>query len=133
MVYRVSKRTGIKDHVQLRFLGVTVQDEQAAICRRYACKFVASSTESKTGLAIQTLGLRPLHGLRHPPTDGATGWYIWAGELSVEADFFFPIHTSHLTEKLPQVVKFLGLPPGSRFLLDGDYVDVWFDETLLKV
>jgi hypothetical protein len=55
------------------------------------------------------------------------------GEFSSERDFFQPLHTSHLTQRLPQAVRFLGLSPGSRFLLSGDYVDVWFDESLLNV
>jgi hypothetical protein len=37
--------------------------------------------------------------------------------------FFKPLHASHLIEKLPEVVRFLGLPPGSRFLLAGEHVD----------
>jgi hypothetical protein len=58
---------------------------------------------------------------------------MWAGEYSSDGDFFEPLHSSHLVQRLPEVVRFLGLPPGSHFLLAGEYVDVWFDESLLKV
>jgi hypothetical protein len=34
---------------------------------------------------------------------------------------------------MPQVAGFLGLPPGYRFLLAGDHVDVWYDEKLLDL
>jgi hypothetical protein len=30
-----------------------------------------------------------------------------------------------------EILKFLGLPPGWRFLTDGLYVDVWYDAALL--
>ena len=33
----------------------------------------------------------------------------------------------------PEVLEFLGLPPGYRFLLAIDYVDVWYDPSLLNV
>ena len=34
---------------------------------------------------------------------------------------------------LPEVLPFLGLPPGYRFLLADTTQDVWFDESLLSV
>ena len=79
-------------------------------------------------------GLVPLNGLRHPTTDDTTGWYIWAGqELSDAEDFFVPLHAVHLSEWCPQVLRFLGLPPGWRFLVDGQHEDVWRDDSLFKV
>ena len=60
--------------------------------------------------------------------------YIWCGEeLSSEPHFFSALHTEHLAVRCPEVRKLLGLPPGYRFLLTGDYLDVWFDNELLKV
>jgi hypothetical protein len=79
-------------------------------------------------------GILPLNGLRHSPTGDTTGWYIWAGEeLSSAPDFFKPLHAAHLPEWCPAVQKYLGLPPGWRFLLAREYEDVWFDPTLLVI
>jgi len=38
-----------------------------------------------------------------------------------------------LGDELPQVLDYLALPPGWRFLIAPDYKDVWFDENLLKL
>jgi hypothetical protein len=92
-----------------------------------------AADDSICGVAISTLSLRPLNGLRHPLSADTTGWYVWGGEYSDNVDFFQPIHAKHLHESCPQIVKFLGLPPGYRFLTDDEHQDVWFDETLLKV
>ncbi|TWD77279.1 hypothetical protein FB547_110241 [Variovorax beijingensis] len=76
----------------------------------------------------------PVNGLRHPPTTGTSGWYIWAGEeLSTEADFFKPLHIEHLDGWAPEIKKYLGLPPGWRFLIAPGYEDIWFDEKLLRL
>ena len=32
----------------------------------------------------------------------------------------------------PDVLRFLALPPGGRFLVAGDYEDVWEDTSLLE-
>jgi hypothetical protein len=111
----------------------TIEEKQRTVCAQYGREFVACSPESKVGLAIETLGSKLINGLRHPPTDATNGWFIWGGEYSSSPDFFSPLHTSHLEERLPQVIDFLGLPPGSRFVLADDYVYVWFDELLLNV
>jgi hypothetical protein len=75
-----------------------------------------------------------MNGLRHPQENGTTGWYIWFGDkFSEAADFFEPVHTYHIYEDYPEVVKLLGLPPGYRFLLADDYLDVWYDPSLLNV
>lgn len=75
-----------------------------------------------------------INGLRHSPDKDTTGWYVWSGELSSDGDFFRPLHTEHLQQLCPKILKYLGLPAGFRFLVDfrNDYEDVWFDESLVK-
>lgn len=46
-------------------------------------------------------------------------------------DFFQAIHVEHIESWCPEVIKYLALPPGWRFLIADGYVDVWFDESLL--
>src|SRR4051794_29581360 len=76
----------------------------------------------------------PVNGLRHPPEAETTGWYLWAGEeLSEAPDFFLPLHARHLSQWRPQVLPYLLLPPGWRFLIAPGYEDVWYDETLLDL
>lgn len=103
------------------------------ICASLGIDPVESEPMSKIGIAIQSLAQRPIHGLRHPAEGDTNGWYIWCGEYSEVDDFFQPVHTCHLPELLPQVLKYLPLPPGYRFLVDDNgYEDVWYDETLLN-
>jgi hypothetical protein len=111
-----------------------VSDEQLEVCRRLGINPCPSPEDSKVGVAsnIRT-GLQPINGLRHPPEGDTTGWYLWAGEvLRTDADFFQPLHVKHLAEWNPAVLPYLALPPGWRFLLAPDYVDVWHDPALLE-
>ena len=111
-----------------------IERAQRETCRHYLAAFLPSPAESKVGFALSTKGRHPINGLRHPPQDDTNGWYLWCGEESSESpDFFQPLHTSHVYEEFPQLAKLLGLPPGYRFLLAGEYLDVWYDPSLLKV
>ena len=107
--------------------------EQKDICRRYGVSWFPAPPHLKVGISRDArTGRRPLNGLRHPPEGDTTGWYIWAAEeFSTAPDFFVPLHVGHLEAWCPAILKFLGLPPGWRFLMAEDYEDVWEDPTLL--
>lgn len=107
---------------------------QEAVCARFGLQICAVDLAAKVGISRSVRdGLVPLNGLRHPPEEGTTGWFIWAGEeLSDDPDFFVPLHVEHLADWCPEVLAYLALPPGSRFLLAPDYEDVWSDATLMS-
>lgn len=113
-----------------------IERQQRALCARYGIPWVVAPANLKVGVAWNVRSSAvPVHGLRHPPTGDTTGWYIWAGDgpPSPSQDFFVPLHMEHLAEWRPEVLRFLGLPPGWRFLTDGKIEDVWEDRSLLKV
>ena len=113
-----------------------VSAEQYATCQRFNVACVSCPPDFKVGIApnVRADGLWPLNGLRHAPEGDTTGWYIWAGEMLSQApDFFVPLHVKHLGRWCPQVLPYLGLPPGWRFLIAPDHEDVWKDLSLLDI
>jgi hypothetical protein len=107
---------------------------QTEVCAKYGAEYVESPPHLKVGIARNMEeGLLPINGLRLRLKEGTTGWFIWAGEdLSQDPDFFVPLHVSHLQHRCPEIIRFLGLAPGWRFLVAGDYEDVWEDRSLLE-
>ena len=107
--------------------------EQKEVCKKAKLNFVETDMELIAGVS-ETLftSTQPVHGLRHPIEKGTCGWYLWSGEYSSADDFFKPYHAKHLLERKPEIIKYLGLEPGGRFLFDDNgYEDIWFDESLL--
>lgn len=111
-----------------------VVELQRTICERHAAPFTPCEPSLKVGISESALrGDLPLNGLRHPVEGDTSGWYIWGGaELSTAPDFFKPMHIHHLAERCPEVLPYLALPSGWRFLVAPDVEDVWFDERLLE-
>ncbi len=109
-----------------------VTDEQRVVCDRYGAQPMDAPSDLKVGLALASVG-EPINGLRHPPEGDTTGWYLWRGELSQADDFFSPLHAGHLSTRLPEVLPYLALPPGWRFLIAPGYEDVWYDASLLDI
>ncbi|RKQ69008.1 hypothetical protein DES40_1785 [Litorimonas taeanensis] len=111
-----------------------IEITQREVCADYGAIYCPSPFENIIGISAQVKkGEEPIHGLRHPLSEGTNGWYVWAGEYSEDPDFFKPIHTEHIMDLYPSILKFLGLPPGWRFLKAHGYEDVWYDGELLKV
>ena len=112
----------------------SVEAKQAAVCARQGVSPEPPSPFLKAGVGLSTLGRQPINGLRHPPESGTSGWFLWAGEeLSSAPDFFQPVHVLHLSERWPEVLPYLALPPGWRFLVAPGQEEVWFDASLLKL
>ena len=110
-----------------------MEEAQKRVCDRFAADYAPSDAALKVGIALATLGQEPINGLRHSPEGDTTGWYIWGGqEPSSANDFYQPLHVAHLTELLPAIVPYLGLPSGWRFQVAKDHEDVWFDASLLN-
>jgi len=110
-----------------------VERQQKEVCKRFGAVWSPLSSDMKVGIAenVRT-GLLPVNGLRHPARAGTTGWYIWAGEkLSTDPSFFKPLHVEHVEEWCRIALKYLGLPPGWRFLVSRGYEDVWYDPAIL--
>jgi hypothetical protein len=109
--------------------------EQKFICQKYNAPFLDTPATLKVGIALNVKRvLWPINGLRHPPEGDTSGWYIWAGEeFSDDPNFFVPLHIKHLPDWRPDIIKYLGLPPGWRFLIALDYEDVWEDKSLLGI
>lgn len=108
--------------------------KQRQICKKYGAPFDPPPPETKVGIALQTLSLSPINGMRAPAMPTTCGWFIYGGEDPSSADDFYqPLCWEHLEDRCKSVLPFLALPPGWRFLTDGaGYVDVWFDEQLLR-
>ncbi|MBT4043980.1 MAG: hypothetical protein HOK21_11965 [Rhodospirillaceae bacterium] len=112
-----------------------IEKLQRDICNNYGAAYLPIPRSSVIGISLNMReSLGPINGFRHPPQGETTGWFLYAGEeLKSDPDFFHPLHVGHLGSWCPVVEKFLGLPPGWRFLIAEDYLDVWYDDDLLII
>ena len=111
------------------------KSEQIELCKKYNVEFQPIDYGLRIGISDNFFfDILPFNGLRHPPEYDMCGWYLWAGEqFSEDKDFFKSLHLYHLAERRPDLMKFLALPAGWRFLVANDFEDVWFDKSLLNI
>lgn len=108
-------------------------DKQKEICKKNSSAWKPINKKLKIGVSTN-LDKDPINGLRYPAENGTTGWFIWTGEYSEKDDFLQPICAEHLLQQRPEIIKYLGLDIGFRFLADNKgYEDIWYDENLIKI
>ncbi|MBM7368146.1 immunity protein Imm33 domain-containing protein [Gordonia hydrophobica] len=102
-----------------------VTQAQQDVCRRFGYSAVAP--EPMVAVALSTIGAMPVYGTRIVLLEGyTTSWFIHCGEYSDAEDFYQALHLTKLSEILPLAVPYLGLPHGSKFIIDDrGYEDVW--------
>lgn len=107
---------------------MAINDEQQQVCARYCLP--GQPPEAMVAVALGSLEQSPIYGTRIDlPENGTISWFIHCGEHSDAADFYQPLHTAHLQELLPQVLGYLALPSGAKFIIDREgYEDVWMEE-----
>ena len=107
-------------------------EAQRAVCARFGAQYVPTPPDLKVGISLVG-DVYPVNGYREsedPAYDELSGWWIWNGERKVSD--WDALHAAHLAEQRPDVVAYLGLPPGWHFLLAPGYEDVWFDPKTLQ-
>jgi hypothetical protein len=108
-------------------------ESQKEICATHNSKWKPINKKLRVGVSAK-LDTDPINGLRHPNEKGTTGWFIWTGDYSERDDFFQPMCAEHLLQKRPDIIKYLGLDIGYRFLADRNgYEDIWYDEKLKNI
>lgn len=113
---------------------MSASEAQLDVCARFGVEPDPPAGGSKLGASNGLTSQNwPVHGLRHAAGGETNGWFLWTGKYSDDAEFFTPLHWEHLEDGRPEVLPYLALPPGWRFLIAPGQEDVWFDEKLLDV
>lgn len=67
-------------------------------------------------------------GVRYPSPDHMTGWFITTNLYNGNIDSLMVVHYYHSVFKRPDLLTYLALPHGFRFLKDASNSEAWFDE-----
>ena len=109
---------------------------QKELYDKYGARFATLDLERTIGISKDFGQYNlPIHGLRHPQTESTTGWYIQSGDYQETDSFFVSMHAKHVLDNWPELVPYLNLAPGWRFLINTEdgYEDIWEDSALLDI
>ena len=101
--------------------------EQKLLCEEFGSRYVEVSGDDVIAVAVHSLQQDPIVGLRNrPEIHDNVSWFIYGGELAEGQDAFETMTVREAQDILPQILPYLALDIGFRFMIDGDdYEDVW--------
>ena len=101
--------------------------EQKLLCEEFGSAYIEVKGDDVVAVAVHTLTQDPIVGIRKiAETEENVSWYIYGGELPEGEDFFETMTIKKLQDIIPEVLPYLALDIGYRFMIDGDdYEDVW--------
>ena len=110
-------------------LTLTYWDDQSSVCSRYGAEFCPVRGDRLVALTQGVLGgLSPVEGVRYESDGEMSGWYLTADDYGKISDLQIH-HLYHVTSQRPDIAKYLALPLGWRFRINGD-IDVRHDVDL---
>ena len=104
--------------------------EQKLLCEEFKSSYIKVSGDDVVAVAVNTLNQEPIVGIRKKPEpEENVAWFIYGGEMGEGEDFFETMTVRELQDILPEVLPYLALAEGFRFMIDHeDYEDVWKEE-----
>ncbi|WP_228714933.1 immunity protein Imm33 domain-containing protein [Acinetobacter pullicarnis] len=105
-------------------------DEQKLLCEEFDSAYIEVKGDDLVAVALQSIKQEPIVGIRKKPIPGeSVAWYIYGGELQTKDEDFEIMSIKELQDILPEVLPYLALDHGYRFMIDqDDYEDVWKEE-----
>jgi len=96
--------------------------------QKLLCEEVGSAYVEVTGDDVVAVAVHTLKQDKKPETAENISWYIYGGEPSSE-ETFETMTVRELQDIAPEVLPYLALETGFRFMIDADdYEDVWKEE-----
>jgi hypothetical protein len=109
-----------------------IGQDQVNICKQYGQQFLACPGDSIMGVAFRDARTRPsawaeAQTKRRDERMGHLGRGVFfCGRFLLPAE-----RRAHTLDRALEIINYLILQPGCRFLLAEEYADVWFDAALL--
>lgn len=105
-----------------------IQEAQNAIARRLRLSITPASFQDKVVISKGSLSSQRIYLERNADTPkGDSGWYIGPCDRGEKELVLEALYVYELLHRRPEVMQFLGLPPGYMVVLDGTEIEAVLD------
>lgn len=106
---------------------------QYSLCETINAEFDSPTADKFVTIYNQVFESEEIQGVRYEEGGDQSGWLLYCKEQDLDTlneDGFLTLHLYELTLKRPDILKFLALPTGYRFILKGNEYNAWKDKSL---
>jgi hypothetical protein len=107
---------------------ITVTNQQMDVCLQHNTTALFPTFNQKIVISKGAYEGLPLEAIRYPSPSHMCGWWLITDEYDDDLKALMVVHFYHAAFKRPDVHRYLALPFGYRFFIDGDKFEGWLDE-----
>jgi hypothetical protein len=111
---------------------IEIMNSQIEICETYSSKLTFTKVNQNIVISDGVLDGRLVEAVKYEAPEHMSGWYITTDLYNDDINTLQQIQLPDLMLKRPELVKFLALDNGFRFVVDKENIEVWFDEEVLE-
>ncbi|MFZ3286876.1 MAG: hypothetical protein WA191_08510 [Telluria sp.] len=104
--------------------------DQHQVCERASSVFAPPKADQMIVISDGVYEGDHVQGVRYPSPPHMSGWWLTTDRYDGNADSLKTVHLYHLTERRPDLTKFIALSPGYRFYSDNG--EVKFDQKVFN-
>jgi hypothetical protein len=111
---------------------IKVINEQIEVCKEFNASPIFPIFTQKIVISEGVYEGLTTEAVRYPSPDHMTGWWLSTELYNGDTKSLNPVHYYHIAFKRPDILKYLALPFGYRFIINQEQEkDVWFDSKVV--
>jgi hypothetical protein len=105
--------------------------DQHAECAERQSNFVPPAHDHVAAVSPGVFDGGPVEGVRYAPEGPLSGWWLMSNDYDLDTSSgIHPEHLFHVTDRRPDIARYLALEPG--FCFSQNSGRVWFDDAVLN-
>jgi len=109
---------------------LNILQSQMTMCNKYSSKFLFPRINQKIVISDGIRDEYPIEGVRYESPEHMSGWWLTSNLYDGNIVSLKQIELHELILMRPELIKYLALDNGFRFILDKNGEDVWFDKDI---
>lgn len=110
---------------------INIVKEQIKLCKNYGSDPLFPTFSQMIVVSKGVLDGKNIDAVRYPSPNHMTGWWLTTELYDGDVSSLETIHYYHVAFSRPDIIKWLALPFGFRFI-SGEKPEIWFDNEVLS-
>ncbi|AZA80219.1 hypothetical protein EG359_10380 [Chryseobacterium joostei] len=101
---------------------------QSEICSHYGLSIIFPNFNQMVVISQGVYEGKDIEGIRYESPEHMSGWWLITDDYNDNIESLMTVHYHHIAFSRPDILKYLALPFGYRFLIENDEVEISKDD-----
>ncbi|SIS61936.1 hypothetical protein SAMN05421768_11419 [Chryseobacterium joostei] len=107
---------------------ISIIRNQSEICSHYGLSIIFPNFNQMVVISQGVYEGKDIEGIRYESPEHMSGWWLITDDYNDNIESLMTVHYHHIAFSRPDILKYLALPFGYRFLIENDEVEISKDD-----